>query len=338
MLITNGYHHILALTSVYKTYKYTNYFKNDLQNDTTEPVLDLSLPTQKHEPTAILEDVVGICHQISEAEDSFIRTTFSRIAGKIRNEKSRDASHDETLQHHPPSDVPVTDTERHRIRRALWRLWLYFEIFHSGPGKKSNGRPVFSNFDTLYTYFQTMTVWELEELDCIYHHIKYQSQLWRKQCHHCAGSFLPDEFRGHWCASRPLTQKLARYRSITFELELSNMRKFIKYKDVNSKEEATKWIGSPPAADMKSAGFEYLERDNITVGILYPRWMLTGRSNSLSWFLEWGYCIWDKERMEAWRLVDDPAKGLLARTDLWVDGEMGDKSKRRRWVVRCMWR
>lgn len=145
-------------------------------------------------PMTFLEDCNHICSKVAEAEASFFNFHLPRTSKRIQTAMERD--------HRSASLASFGDWEQpslveiHRVRRALWRLWLYFEI----PNLTRTSKNEASNEDRLdrtLAFFEKLTVWQLEELECVHHHLKYQTQLWRKSCQHCHFSFLPDEILEH---------------------------------------------------------------------------------------------------------------------------------------------
>lgn len=145
-------------------------------------------------PMALLNDCDYILSQIAVAEASAITVQLLPVADKIRAAAVRENRH---LSYQPEYlDQQPSPTELHRIRRVLWRLYLYFEIFH----------PTDQHEENRYkrnVYFEKLTYRELEELECIYHHSKYQSSLWRTTYPHCRLEVVQDEYtKGHpfWCS------------------------------------------------------------------------------------------------------------------------------------------
>ena len=118
-------------------------------------------------------------------------------------------------------------TELHRIRRALWRVCLYFEAFYvphlppvysmhddvilseANAVKKPTRRTEMSPkchatpdantkfIESQKCFFLPMTVRELEEMDCVWNHLHESSQFWQRSCPHCWRSLLPDDLIGH---------------------------------------------------------------------------------------------------------------------------------------------
>ena len=142
-------------------------------------------------PLDLLEQCNRICSRTKKAERSFVRHQSTKIAEKVEKATS-----------HLPGIVtvkgaefprhPLTATELHRIRRVLWRLSLYFETCR-WPGKSKGCYGIPHELDWLIKAYCEMYKWEIEEFECMYHYLKYHSQLWRVQCTACGLKVLPDE-------------------------------------------------------------------------------------------------------------------------------------------------
>ncbi|KAL8688044.1 MAG: hypothetical protein Q9218_005946 [Villophora microphyllina] len=149
-------------------------------------------------PAKFYQHATAIFNQIAEAVDSFTEAILP--------------SHISTM-------FPLSQQERHRIWRAFWRLRLYFALYHDfRPQAQSNyqddlsrhlnqlkwGPRVHRRASRYHSraehprdqeeFFKKLTIWEIEEMDCVYHHIRYQSRsgLWRKACRKCDKMIMPD--------------------------------------------------------------------------------------------------------------------------------------------------
>ena len=59
-------------------------------------------------------------------------------------------------------------------------------------------------------------------------------------------------------------------------------------------------------ADSPTVGWEYLRNDDGSFGTFAFRT-----------YLDWGYCIWDKSRVEDWRLIDELLDTVDAMKERW---------------------
>lgn len=109
----------------------------------------------------------------------------------------------------------ASPTELYRICRALCKLWLFFETFWdlSNPKRFDVGR----NNYLQPLIFDLLSMWELEEMECVHPHLRYQTQLWRRPCPNCNSYLMPDELLGHSrsCLSRLLYQTISCTSSAT---------------------------------------------------------------------------------------------------------------------------
>lgn len=71
------------------------------------------------------------------------------------------------------------------------------------------------------------------------------------------------------------------------------------------REPVVDWTDTP-AANQPNAGFRHLPKYSD----FEYRTDLYLRKQSLGCFLDWGYCMWDESRFEAWHLVDNPNRKL----------------------------
>lgn len=242
-------------------------------------------------------------------------------------------------------------TELHRIRRALWRLRLYYEAYYEpyiALAVSERGKTILSDFrtesqdettksnglwglskeaKTEYVRSQThffwqMTVWELEELECVWFHLTYQVKtLWRHRCPFCDRNPLPDRYVAHIreCQNPRVTPNddhgrwLAPSFGPNFAKACHWFRALLEDWDGNMEHDLSKWPEGP--AREPSAGFTFrFDHHQRIVSYYIPP---TISRPPLEELLKWGYCIWDRERLETCELVDSPERKSLARLELW---------------------
>ena len=190
---------------------------------------------QPAESMGTLAHAASLCNFVTEAEKSFIKVRLPKAAAKMQAVVTRDRIFNQvqrpfTLNYryqHP------SITELHRIRRALWRVCLYLEAFYTPYLSKSNNEHeevITEEFNAVKTqskptdkspildatflakqwcidhpniyfqecFFRQMTVWELEEMDCVWNHLSHKhNTFWHRPCPHCHRSLLPDDLVGH---------------------------------------------------------------------------------------------------------------------------------------------
>jgi len=315
--------------------------------------------TASSKPMTTLSEAADICNDITNAEISFVKVRLPKTSARIQSCISSDRfyrtmRHPFTLSFKARRQSP---TELHRICRALWRLRLYFEAYYepylpSSYGKDERAgaadhpavRAQIQPAETLGVwglshaakmdyirfqgvFFSHLTVWELEELECVWYHLYHQTTtIWRRPCPFCRQQLLPDDLIGHIRECGPSGNMRFHY-DCNFQKACSWYRGDLEsnYQGVTTANKQAAWPGS--LAREPSTGFKFFmdhyeeidpHGDPIGVGWLSRHY--------LSEFLEWGYCIWDRERLEAWCLVDSEDGKVKAVLDWWTK----DRWKRRR--------
>ena len=326
------------------------YVDTRLKDQSVTINLDLS-STPSSESMEMLKDAVDICNYVTHAERSIVRIQLPKIAARIQNKISKDRFY-RTMRH--PFSMSFksrqSPTELHRIRRALWRLRLYFEAFYepylppaineqkqvdpsdchlveaqAKPAESSGvwGLSYEAKCDYIRSqgvFFLKMTVWELEEVECVWYHLRHQSStLWCRPCPHCRQHCLPDDLIGHMRECRQhmdFGDRLPQY-GCNFEKACSWFRRFLE-DNIRGQSTANKMATWPdPLAREPSAGFKFIMDRYPGV---YPDDQRPGLGltrGPLIDFVEWGYCIWDRERLEGWRLVDSEDEKVSAVLEWW---------------------
>lgn len=165
-----------------------------------------------------------------------------------------------------------------------------------------------------------MTVWELEEMECVWYHLCHQnSTLWRRPCPHCRKHSLADDLIGHICKRHMDANETGYVYDSNFEEACSSYRLDIEFKSVYqggiTADDLASW--PDPLAREPSAGFKFLmdHHDKLRPGEAPP----TCSRSALGRFLEWGYCIWDRERLESWRLIESEDGKVRAVYEWWSE-------------------
>lgn len=273
-----------------------------LRNEASQKLLEASLFLAKSDSVALLYDFADVYRQIAEAEESLIRVQLPKTADRIRRLVDRECL---SWPIHCPREgrleKPPSPTELHRIRRALWRLWFYFRIFHDLQGDK-NYRSPYKNLHAQNSFFHHLTIWELEEIECVYYHLQHQTRsLWRKTCTSCNQQVLPDIIYNGICKECRGGEKIRVKlngeerkedpHTDSFSHACSEFRNYM-YRT----EPFADWTDTP-AAKHPNAGFQHS-----------PKYYL--RVQSLGCLFDWGYCMWDESRFKAWHLVENPDRQL----------------------------
>lgn len=277
-----------------------------MNDDSVRLSLEASISSEKSDPRALFEDSANVHRQVAQAEVSLVKVQLPKTADRIRRAVDRE---DLGWPIHCPREgkleKPPSPTELHRIRRALWRLWLYFDIFHD-PRRNKVYLSHHQNLVAQYSFFSQLTIWELEEIDCVYYHLQHQNQcLWRRQCTICSQQVLPDVIFNGIC-KECRRDKETNVRMTEKEREddpdtasFSYARSWSR-EHMYRREPVVEWTDSA-TANRPNAGFQHLakssDREHVTNTYRHDA--------SLGCFLDWGYCMWDESRFRAWHLVDN---------------------------------
>lgn len=295
-----------------------------------------------HDPAAILKDMSVVCSDLEHLVHSFINNRLRKTHAKFRaalvqeyRERYRHCNgggHSKAMheKHWGPNyclmcdatETPVTDflplpaisfeptppspTEVHRIWRAFWRLLLYSDLFH-GPNPRYRVLPDKAK-DATYGFIEFLTIWELEEMECAYHHLEAQVT---EYAHPGNLSYSPG------LASRLRTTFGLPKDSSPYNIHITSFLR--RYRDPSRSVAATEWPDTQDA-NKPNAGWQYLLDRNKS-------YHLCSRTKPLECFLDWGYCIWDQSRLDSWWLLDRKGNKFLA-----------GKAKSEWWCTRkCIW-
>ena len=289
-------------------------------------------PAESMETLAV---AASLCNFVTEAEKSFIKVRLPKAAAKMQAVVTRDRIFNKvqrpfTLNYryqHP------SITELHRIRRALWRVCLYLEAFYTPYLSKSNNEheeviteeftalktqskptdisPIMDAtflakqryIDHPYIYFQEcffrhMTVWELEEMDCVWNHLSHKhNTFWHRRCAHCHRSLLPDDLIGHLRERRHHMNH--RYEVSDYACNFRDACELFRQRLEKGLEGRTTafdtaaWSGS--LARSSSGGFLFhLDCHAFFNSRGSPPVTCWDRYCS---FIDWACCMWDQERI-----------------------------------------
>jgi len=298
-----------------------------------------------HDPITMLKDMRMVSDDLEHLVHSFFNDRLRRTHAKMRDaliqeyhERYRHCNgtgHSKAMheKHWGPdyclkrdaTDAPATEilpmpiislepatpspTEFHRIRRAFWRLLLYSDLFHE-PNSRYPIPRTGEHTEATYAFIRFLTVWELEEMECAYHHLQAQVD----ECADLDSPFYspdlanrlrttfglppspPDrphsnEYPGHPIANRHITD------SIDYHRDIARHDAVIAWPDTQ-------------AANTPNAGWQYLQEHE-------SHHQLVSRTLPLRCFLDWGYCIWDPSRLDSWWLIDRKGNRFLAGKGKW---------------------
>lgn len=279
-------------------------------------------------PMTFLKDCNFICSQIAIAEASFTKQQLPKMKRRVKTKKVSKGELDlvsTTRQRHRKR--ALSRTERYRVCRALCRLWLYYEI--SDIVRKWIGFAGKADWTIMHLLTDRMTIWEVEEMECLHHHLKYQSQeIWRQRCSQCNNLYLPEELpeNRHGCGQDATTQKTRSWYSDDFSGGCCRFRELFYWPSGSRR---IIWTDSPPGADFPGAGFTYLD-DNWS-DLCYGFGTFFMRLRPARCYLDWGYCIWDEKRLRKRKLIHRPDKGPEKACRLWKEKHVCEHGRYCRW-------
>ena len=316
-----------------------------LQDRSSTIELDLSF-TPVSRLVHMLEDAADMYSSIEAAEKSFVETQLQILKSRVQAPLVNDwNSSTLALDHRQPSL-----TELHRFRRAIWRLRLFYEAFyepyvslaarerqqtefggsdtsrsHNKPGNPYKlwglSKAAKNAYIDVYQhhFFYQLTHWELEEMECIWYHLHYQSEnLWRRPCPLCLMPLLPDHLVSHTreCRNKHLgLNNSTRWGSPWSPSFIDAAFRFRPYIEENSL--ALEYISlglltwPDETADEPDPGYTFLTDriEDIRPNAKRPVMVRGARKD----FVSWRYCIWDRERFEACGLLGDPRECSAAK-------------------------
>ena len=306
---------------------FRNFVHKNLSDQSERTPLKLN-GIQPTESIGILAHAANLCDFVTEAERSFLKVRLPKVADKIQLVVARDRFFDKderpltlnyTYQH--PSE-----TEVHRIRRALWRVCLYLEAFYipnilqsdnelervileeldavENQTKPTEISPLWyatseaKHLDPQECFFQQMTVWELQEMDCLWNHLSHQyTTFWHQTFPYCHRSLLSNDLISHLRERRHHLNHESRpsdydwtfdhaYEWFRVDLELGMLGR-------TTALDTAAWLGS--LARESSGGFLYhLEYHGLFPDEGPPRVICSGRRCG---FIDWACCMWDQDRI-----------------------------------------
>lgn len=267
-------------------------------------------------PMRFLAASQRVCSQIAKAEASFITYQISKMGSQIKVKKETGSGIGQAREG-ILDNWSLSSTEQYRVRRALYRLCLYYEIFNTLRNPENSENDIGNEFNRQRLFFRRLSLWEVEEMECVHHHLRYETHLWKKYCLNCNLLLLPDQLLEHSrrCGQAADTDRIRKLRRrYTFSGTCQLLRELIG-RPFEKRE--IFWTDSPSAADHPSTGYLYLENHWDSLSPEYCYWEFLTRPDPVRRYHAWGYCIWDKERLEANELIDGPHQDKRAAHERW---------------------
>lgn len=209
----------------------------------------------------------------------------------------RDATDAPATEILPMPDINVepehpSPTELHPVRRAFWRLSLYRDLFHE-PNPK-NSVPHDGAKDATYASTEFLTVWELEEKYCAYHHLQAQVTEHADPDSPSHSSDLANRLRTTFDLPSNTPDSPRSKESPRRNRHITDLLHYCKA--LSRSVAATTWSDTL-AANKPNVGWQYLPQYIEDSSITYE---LSFRTEPLRCLLDWGDCIWDSSWLDSW--------------------------------------
>ncbi len=123
---------------------------------------------------SLIQDAEANCSEMAQADESFVTVQLSKLNEKFESALAQGRLHGPSII---PSigrasvETPPFFTERLRVRRALWRLWLYHGSFCSTQST-TNEKNLDEQRYRLRSFFRRLTVRELEKIECVWDYLR----------------------------------------------------------------------------------------------------------------------------------------------------------------------
>ncbi|KAL8924088.1 MAG: hypothetical protein Q9208_004225 [Pyrenodesmia sp. 3 TL-2023] len=243
-------------------------------------------------PLAALEDLVTLFDDTDYWTDAFIHQRCCRP-------RSRNAAVQGPEQR-------ASRTELYRIRRALWRIWALCEAANS---TSDSGQPTI-NVYAINDFFEGLAAWELEEMECLYLFLRHEyssldmhateKRIDRPVTNYDKGPLLRRlwSIMGYWLETHftAALKSNAPWRILYYFAMVECRPTFYR-----PQKPLTVWSDAPSGANSPNAGWQFHTRDSlITPWPAFPTpFFISGTG-----FQEWGYCIWDQDRLDDWNMLE----------------------------------
>ena len=316
---------------------------NEKEQQRTAEILPFLIHDSIYDPITILQDMSIVSSDMEQLVGSFICTRLDRTHVRMKDIITKEyqdklrlcdgkghtkAMHEEhwgprhclkacpstmgARQNPPILDIdtdpaPPSPTELHRIRRAVWRLLLYSDLFHEPNPKYPIHNRESQSSDASFAFLETLTAWELEEIECVYYHLREQMKLWTDPQSSCYSPKLADRLLNTFGPIRNVYHS----HGDPEDCDTAEAKRHITYltgflREFKSYETKTEWPDTQDA-NRPNAGWLYLEENYKVLNVLHGNLRIA----LVGYFLDWGYCIWDRSRLESWGLVDRRGTNLV---------------------------
>ena len=288
------------------------YFDSHLEHEDSPLVID-----DVTDSLVALQDIVLITQDIESFQKSFIDRRLREPCPTSSSSNKED----------PPSQ-----TELHRINRGFWRLQLVCEIFRAQSRSNSDDIKYFGA--PANDFVEGLTHWELEEMECTYYHVREQYSLLKSdtRTNSAPHTAIPIS------CQPPIIQRLLinmghdKESPTPNELEVDDQTPwqygelytaFMVARDDHWTQHIQTIWPDKQEANTPNEGWSCYSR--ICRNIRYafkPRGGFP-KTGPIVCFHNWGYCIWDKNRLTRWNVLGSWANGFAIDLKKWSDGNSG---------------
>ena len=264
-----------------------------------------------------LRDITLIAQDIEHFQKSFVDRRLREPCPTSSSAKGED----------PPSQ-----TELHRINRGFWRLQLVCEIFRAQ--SRSLGHDINYVGVPANDYVESLAHWELEEMECTYYHVREQYSLLKSDTRTTSA---PDTGIPISCQP-PIIQRLLINMGHDIEsptpeeLEVNDQTPWqygelysaflVARDDPWTRHIQTVWPDIQEA-NTPNEGWSCYSRLCRNIRYAFKPRGGFPRSGPIVCFHNWGYCIWDKNRLTRWNVLGRWANGFAINLRKWSDGNSG---------------
>ena len=291
----------------------------DLHLEGEDPAL---LTQDLSDSISALRDIALVTKDIECFRKSFIDRRLRQPCSTSRSSKK---------------EAPPSRIELHRLDRAFWRLQLLCEVFRA---QWNSGFLSASPYDFASDYVDGLSHWELEETECVYYHLREQYSLLRTDIPTASIRLN----RTPITSQPPIVQRLLINMGHNIEapsplhLEVGNQTDwrlgefytaFRRARDVPwIRDIQTEWPDNQEA-NTPNEGWNCYSRFSETIGSSFESSeefeysQGFPRCGPVVCFHNWGYCIWDKERLKKWGVLGTAADGSDVDLKRWSDRNSG---------------
>ncbi|KAK0511012.1 hypothetical protein JMJ35_006564 [Cladonia borealis] len=288
------------------------YFDSHLEHEDSPLVID-----DVTDSLVALRDIALITQDIDYFQKSFIDRRLRQPCETSNSSKK---------------EAPPSQTELHRINRGFWRLQLVCEIFRAQ--SRSLGDDINYLGAPANDIVESLTHWELEEMECTYYHVREQYSLLVSDTHTNSAlrTGIPIS------CQPPIIQRLLinmghdRESPTPRELEVDDQTPwqygelytaFMVAREVPwGRHIQTVWPDKQEA-NTPNEGWSCYSRFCEYIRYSYEPGQGFPRNGPIVCFHNWGYCIWDKERLTKWGVLGTRANGFAVNLKKWSDGNSG---------------